>query len=157
MKCPFCGAEDTQVKDSRAGEDGAHIRRRRSCPKCNSRFTTMEYVQMRDLTVVKKDGRRVPFDREKLMRSVLVALRKRNIAPGRIEQMVGRIVLDLEARGENEVRTEEVGALAMERLLELDTVAYIRYASVYRNFTKTEDFKDFVATLLRKHDAKKHP
>lgn len=141
MRCPFCGSEDTQVKDSRPAEDGAAIRRRRSCPACNARFTTFERVQLRELTVLKTDGRRVPFDRDKLLRSVQVALRKRSVDPERIEQEVSKIVRELESLGENEVTSETIGETVMEHLRNLDDVAYVRFASVYRNFREAKDFR----------------
>lgn len=144
MRCPFCQNEDTQVKDSRPTEDGAAIRRRRQCDKCGSRFTTFERVQLRDLVVLKRSGRRVPFDRDKLARSVTIALRKRPIEPDQIEQMVSGIVRKLESQGENEVPSETIGEMVMEALAHLDPVAYVRYASVYRDFRETSDFADFI-------------
>jgi transcriptional repressor NrdR len=147
MRCPYCGAADTQVKDSRPTEDGAAIRRRRACPDCGGRFTTFERVQLRELTVVKRSGRRVPFDRDKLMRSVQVALRKRPVDPERIERMVSGIVRQLESRGELEVPAEEIGLLVMEGLKNLDDVAYVRFASVYRNFREAKDFETIVGEL----------
>ena len=134
MRCPYCGNPDTQVKDSRPSEDNTAIRRRRVCPDCGGRFTTFERVQLRELTVVKKNGRRVPFDRDKLMRSVQVALRKRPVDPERVERMVNGIVRQLESSGESEVPSEAIGRLVMEGLRGLDEVAYVRFASVYRNF-----------------------
>ncbi len=150
MRCPFCGYEDTQVKDSRTSEDGYSIRRRRSCPKCQSRFTTFEHMQMRDLVVVKKNDVRVPFSREKLYKSILLAVSKRDVDGDRIDQIVNSIVRTLEARGEAEIPSFVIGELVMEALLSLDKVAYVRYASVYKNFTKTEDFEEFVAKLIKK-------
>jgi transcriptional repressor NrdR len=147
MRCPYCGAADTQVKDSRPTEDGAAIRRRRSCVECGGRFTTFERVQLRDLTVVKKSGKRVPFDRDKLMRSVQVALRKRPVDPERIERMVSGIVRQLESRGEQEIASQEIGHLVMEALRTLDDVAYVRFASVYRDFREAKDFEAFVGEL----------
>jgi transcriptional repressor NrdR len=144
MRCPFCQNEDTQVKDSRPTEDGAAIRRRRQCDKCGSRFTTFERVQLRDLVVLKRSGRRVPFDRDKLARSVTIALRKRPIEPDQIEQMVSGIVRKLESQGESEVASETIGEMVMEALANLDPVAYVRYASVYRDFRETSDFADFI-------------
>ncbi len=141
MRCPYCGNPDTQVKDSRPSEDNTAIRRRRVCPDCGGRFTTFERVQLRELTVVKRNGRRVPFDRDKLMRSVQVALRKRTVDPDRVERMVNGIVRQLESSGESDVSSETIGRLAMEGLRGLDEVAYVRFASVYRNFRDTEDFK----------------
>ncbi len=141
MRCPSCGSLDTQVKDSRPTEDSAVIRRRRVCLTCNFRFTTFERVQLRELTVIKRNGRRVPFDRDKLMRSVQVALRKRSVDPERIEQEVSKIVRELESMGENEVTSETIGELVMEHLRGLDDVAYVRFASVYRNFREAKDFR----------------
>jgi transcriptional repressor NrdR len=147
MRCPFCGSSNTQVKDSRPTEDNTAIRRRRVCLDCSGRFTTFERVQLRELTVVKKSGRRVPFDRDKLMRSVQVALRKRPVEPERIERMVSGIVRRLESMGENEISSEVVGKLVMEGLRGLDDVAYVRFASVYRNFREAKDFEDLLGQL----------
>jgi transcriptional repressor NrdR len=147
MRCPYCGTADTQVKDSRPAEDDTVIRRRRSCDACGGRFTTFERVQLRELTVVKKSGRRVPFDREKLARSVSVALRKRSVDPERVDRMVNGIVRQLESSGDSEVASEKIGTLVMEGLKNLDEVAYVRFASVYRNFSNTEDFKDVLGEL----------
>ena len=147
MRCPYCGNPDTQVKDSRPSEDNTAIRRRRVCPDCGGRFTTFERVQLRELTVVKRNGRRVPFDRDKLMRSVQVALRKRTVDPDRVERMVNGIVRQLESNGENDVASEAIGQLAMEGLRNLDEVAYVRFASVYKNFTGAEDFKNALGEL----------
>jgi transcriptional repressor NrdR len=147
MRCPFCGSSNTQVKDSRPTEDHTAIRRRRVCLDCSGRFTTFERVQLRELTVVKKSGRRVPFDRDKLMRSVQVALRKRPVEPERIERMVSGIVRRLESMGENEISSEVVGKLVMEGLRGLDDVAYVRFASVYRNFREAKDFEDLLGQL----------
>lgn len=147
MRCPFCGNEDTQVKDSRPTEDNTSIRRRRYCAACGGRFTTFERVQLRELTVVKRSGRRVPFDREKLVRSVQVALRKRPVEPERIEQMVSGLVRQLESRGENDVDAETIGTLVMEGLRVLDDVAYVRFASVYKNFREAKDFEDLLDEL----------
>ena len=147
MRCPFCGNPDTQVKDSRPSEDNTAIRRRRVCPDCGGRFTTFERVQLRELMVLKKSGRRVPFDREKLMRSVQVALRKRSVDPERVERMVNGIVRQLESTGESEVSSEQIGHLVMEGLRGLDTVAYVRFASVYKNFREAKDFEAFVGEL----------
>ena len=141
MRCPFCGNDDTQVKDSRPTEDNSAIRRRRFCPACGSRFTTFERVQLRELTVIKRSGRRVPFDRDKLMRSVQIALRKRPVDPDRVEQTVSKIVRELESLGENEVSSETVGKMVIEHLRGLDDVAYVRFASVYRNFREAKDFQ----------------
>jgi transcriptional repressor NrdR len=147
MRCPFCSNEETQVKDSRSTEDGAAIRRRRFCPDCGGRFTTFERVQLRELMVVKKSGRRVLFDRDKLMRSVQIALRKRPVEPERIEKMVSGIVRQLESLGESEVKSEVVGGMIMEGLKALDDVAYVRFASVYRNFREAKDFENLVGEL----------
>ena len=147
MRCPYCGADDTQVKDSRPTEDSAAIRRRRVCVECGGRFTTFERVQLRDLTVLKKSGRRVPFDRDKLMRSVQVAIRKRPVESERVERMVSSIVRQLESRGEQEIPAEEIGLLVMEGLRNLDDVAYVRFASVYRDFREAKDFEAFVGGL----------
>src|SRR5512144_705219 len=138
MRCPYCGSLDTQVKDSRPTDDASAIRRRRICPDCGGRFTTFERVQLRELMVVKRSGRRVPFDRDKLMRSVQVALRKRSVDPDRVERMVNGIVRQLESSGDSDVPSEQIGRLVMEGLRGLDEVAYVRFASVYRNFKDTE-------------------
>lgn len=147
MRCPFCGCEDTQVKDSRSAEDGSTIRRRRQCSACGGRFTTFERVQLRELVVVKSSGRREPFEREKLLRSVTVALRKREVAPERVEQMVSGIVRELESAGDSEVDSKHIGEMVMERLANLDDVAYVRYASVYKNFREAKDFEQFLDRL----------
>ena len=144
MRCPFCQNEDTQVKDSRPTEDGACIRRRRQCDKCGSRFTTFERVQLRDLIVAKRSGRKVPFDRDKLARSVSIALRKRPIEPDQVEQMISGIVRRLESTGDSEITSEAIGEMVMDALAHLDPVAYVRYASVYRDFRETSDFADFI-------------
>jgi transcriptional repressor NrdR len=147
MRCPFCGNEDTQVKDSRPSEDGAAIRRRRFCPHCGQRFTTIERTQLRELTVIKSDGRRVPFDRDKLARSIRTALNKRPIQEERIERIINGIVRQLEASGESDIPSKQIGELVMDTLKELDPVAYVRFASVYRNFREAKDFEDFVGSL----------
>jgi transcriptional repressor NrdR len=147
MRCPFCGNEDTQVKDSRPTEDNASIRRRRFCTACGQRFTTFERIQLRELAVIKRSGRRVPFDRDKLMRSVQHALRKRPVEPERVERMVNALVRRLESQGESEVPSELIGELVMEMLLSLDKVAYVRFASVYKNFREAKDFETFVGGL----------
>jgi transcriptional repressor NrdR len=144
MRCPFCGELESQVKDSRPSEDGAAIRRRRMCPSCGGRFTTFERVQLRELTIVKRSGRRTPFDREKLVRSISVAMRKRPVEPERVERMVSGIVRQLESLGETEIQSNVVGELLMDALKELDQVAYVRYASVYRDFQETQDFARFL-------------
>lgn len=148
MRCPFCGHEDTQVKDSRPTEDNTAIRRRRFCPNCGARFTTFERVQLRELTVVKKNGQREPFDRDKLARSMMIALRKRPVDPERLERVVNGIVRRLESSGESEIRGEAIGELVMEALATLDQVAYVRFASVYRNFREAKDFEDFITDEL---------
>jgi transcriptional repressor NrdR len=147
MRCPSCGSLDTQVKDSRPTEDSAVIRRRRVCLSCNFRFTTFERVQLRELTVIKRNGRRVPFDRDKLLRSVQIALRKRPVEPERIDQMVSKVVRELESMGESEVSSETIGEIVMEHLRALDDVAYVRFASVYRNFREAKDFEAFLDEL----------
>jgi transcriptional repressor NrdR len=147
MRCPYCQSLDTQVKDSRPAEEGAAIRRRRVCPDCGGRFTTFERVQLRDLVVVKKTGRKVPFDRDKLQRSIDVALRKRNVDPDRIDRAVSGIVRQLESSGETEVQSEDIGKLVMEALKSLDDVAYVRFASVYRNFREAKDFHELLGEL----------
>jgi transcriptional repressor NrdR len=152
MRCPFCGSEDTQVKDSRPVEDGTSIRRRRQCASCGARFTTFERVQLRDLVVVKKDGRRLPFDREKLARSIRIAARKRGIDDDQIERIVNGIVRRLETSGETEVPSTRIGELAMESLAELDQVAYVRFASVYRDFGTARDFQEFIQRLPEPED-----
>ncbi|MGI9483468.1 MAG: transcriptional regulator NrdR [Hyphomicrobiales bacterium] len=147
MRCPYCGNGDTQVKDSRPTEDNTAIRRRRYCADCGGRFTTFERVQLRELTVVKRTGRRVPFDREKLMRSVSIALRKRPVEPERVERMVSGIVRQLESRGESDVKAQTIGKLVMEGLRVLDDVAYVRFASVYKNFREAKDFEELLGEL----------
>ena len=144
MRCPFCGHDETQVKDSRPSEDGAAIRRRRLCPACEGRFTTFERVQLRELTILKRSGRRAPFDRDKLARSLSVALRKRPVEPERVERMISTIVRQLESMGETELPSSTIGELIMKHLKQLDDVAYVRYASVYRDFKETDDFARFL-------------
>ena len=144
MRCPFCGHPESQVKDSRPSEDGTAIRRRRFCPECEGRFTTFERVQLRELTILKRSGRRSPFDREKLLRSISIALRKRPVDPDQLEQIVSRIVRQLESRGETEIASSVIGELVMNGLKSLDEVAYVRYASVYRDFRETQDFARFL-------------
>ena len=144
MRCPYCSHAESQVKDSRPSEDGASIRRRRSCPQCGGRFTTFERVQLRELMIVKKSGRRTPFDREKLERSVAIATRKRPVEPERVDRMISGIVRQLESRGETDIKSEVVGELVMGALKRLDEVAYVRYASVYRDFRETGDFARFL-------------
>jgi transcriptional repressor NrdR len=144
VRCPFCGELESQVKDSRPSEDGAAIRRRRLCPACGGRFTTFERVQLRELTIVKRSGRRAPFDREKLVRSISIALRKRPVDTERVERMVSGIVRQLESLGETELASNVVGEMVMKALKALDEVAYVRYASVYRDFRETQDFARFL-------------
>jgi transcriptional repressor NrdR len=147
MRCPYCGNDDTQVKDSRPTEDSGAIRRRRVCNGCGGRFTTFERVQLRELTVVKKSGRKVPFDREKLARSVYTALRKRSVEPERIERMISGIVRQLESLGDVEVTSDQIGEYVMDGLKGLDDVAFVRFASVYKNFSAADDFRNFLAEL----------
>jgi transcriptional repressor NrdR len=147
MRCPFCGNTETQVKDSRPAEDHVSIRRRRFCPSCGGRFTTYERVQLRDLVVVKKNGKREDFDRDKLERSIRIALQKRPIDPDRIDQMISGIVRRLESTGESDIDSDKVGEIVMDTLARIDTVAYVRFASVYKNFQAADDFNDFVQEL----------
>jgi len=147
MRCPYCGSLDTQVKDSRPTDDASAIRRRRICPDCGGRFTTFERVQLRELFVVKRSGRRVPFDRDKLQRSVEVALRKRPVEPERVERMINGIVRQLESMSDGEVPSEAVGELVMEGLKRLDDVAYVRFASVYKDFREAKDFEEIIGQL----------
>lgn len=147
MRCPYCGSTNTQVKDSRPSEDHSAIRRRRGCADCGGRFTTFERVQLRELTVVKRSGRRVPFDRDKLVRSIQVALRKRAVDPERVERMVSGIVRQLENAGDGDVDSSMVGQLVMEGLKGLDDVAYVRFASVYKDFREARDFETFLGEL----------
>lgn len=150
MRCPFCGQIDTAVKDSRPTEDGAAIRRRRACTACGQRFTTIERVQLRELVVIKSNGRRVPFEREKLARSIRIALRKRPVDEERIERILNGIVRKLEASGETDITSKQIGELVMETLKEVDVVAYVRFASVYRDFREAKDFGTFVGALGEK-------
>jgi transcriptional repressor NrdR len=145
MRCPFCGHIESQVKDSRPSEDGAAIRRRRLCPECGGRFTTFERVQLRELTILKRSGRRTPFERDKLARSISIAIRKRPIDPERVERMISSITRQLESMGETELPSSAVGELVMAQLKALDDVAYVRYASVYRDFRETQDFAQFLS------------
>ena len=144
MRGPFCGHEESQVKDSRPSEDGAAIRRRRMCPSCEGRFTTFERVQLRELTILKRSGRRTPFERDKLARSIAIAMRKRPVEPDRVERMISIIVRQLESLGETELPSSTIGELVMKQLKQLDDVAYVRYASVYRDFRETQDFARFL-------------
>ena len=155
MRCPSCASLDTQVKDSRPTEDSSVIRRRRVCLSCNSRFTTFERVQLRELVVIKRNGRRVPFDRDKLLRSVQIALRKRPVEPERVDQFVSKIVRELESQGESEISSETIGETVMEALRGLDDVAYVRFASVYRNFREAKDFETVLGELSGEDDAPK--
>lgn len=154
MRCPYCGSLDTQVKDSRPTEDSAAIRRRRICPDCGGRFTTFERVQLRELTVIKRSGRRVPFDRDKLARSIEVALRKRPVDAERVERLVSGLVRRLESMGESEIGSETIGELVMESLKQLDDVAYVRFASVYRNFREAKDFEAVLGELDSREDGR---
>lgn len=154
MRCPFCGNPDSQVKDSRPNEEGSAIRRRRACLSCGQRFTTVERVQLRELVVVKQDGRRAIFEREKITRSIRIALRKRPVSEERIEQIVTGIVRQLEASGETEVATTRIGELTMDALKEVDSVGYVRFASVYRDFREARDFSE-ILTLMENSAA--HP
>ena len=147
MRCPFCGNEDTQVKDSRPTEDNSAIRRRRHCSNCGGRFTTFERIQLRELTVVKGNGSREPFDREKLMRSMTIACRKRNVETDRLERLANSIQRQLESSGETEIKAQVIGQLVMEALANIDQVAYVRFASVYRNFREASDFGEFIDQL----------
>jgi len=147
MRCPFCTHEDSQVKDSRPAEDGAAIRRRRQCEACGARFTTFERIQLRELTVLKSEDRREPFERDKLLRSVSIACRKRPIDQARIDKLVSGIQRQLETQGEGEVTTNRIGEMVMEALKGLDSVAYIRFASVYKDFTEARDFEEFAGTV----------
>ncbi|MEE9251348.1 MAG: transcriptional regulator NrdR [Alphaproteobacteria bacterium] len=152
MRCPFCGHDDTQVKDSRPTEENAAIRRRRFCPACGSRWTTFERVYLRDLSVHKKNGQRVPFDRDKLARSIRIAVRKRPIDADQVEQIVNSIQRRLESSGETEIPSSVIGEMVMDVLANLDQVAYVRFASVYRNFREAKDFEDFVGKLSGDRD-----
>ncbi|ALN73605.1 transcriptional regulator NrdR [Aureimonas sp. AU20] len=147
MRCPFCGSQDSQVKDSRPAEDGGAIRRRRVCPDCNGRFTTFERVQLRELMVVKKSGRRVPFERDKLARSVHTAMRKRPVDTERVERLISGIVRQLESSGETDIPSELIGRLVMDALRHFDDVAYVRFASVYRDFREARDFESVIEEL----------
>ena len=144
MRCPFCGHEETQVKDSRPTEDNSSIRRRRQCPACGARFTTFERVQLRELMVIKKDNNRTLFDREKLVRSINISCRKRPVNPDKIELITNSIQRRLESSGETEIPTKVIGELVMDALKELDRVAYLRFASVYKDFQETDDFRKFI-------------
>ena len=147
MRCPYCNDEDTQVKDSRPTEDNSVIRRRRSCTQCGARFTTFERVQLRDLMVKKRDGKKVEFDRDKLARSIMISFRKRPLDDERIEKMITGLVRRLESSGDSEIESSEIGELVMDTLSQIDQVAYVRFASVYRNFREARDFEKFVGGL----------
>ena len=147
MRCPFCGHNDSQVKDSRPTDDNAAIRRRRSCPACSARWTTFERVQLRELTIIKKLDKKEPFDRDKLARSLRIALRKRPVDPDQVERIVNSIQRRLESLGESEVPSKVIGEIVMDVLADLDMVAYVHFASVYRNFREAKDFEDFVGSL----------
>ena len=149
MRCPLCGKDDTQVKDSRASEDGATIRRRRLCTSCGSRFTTFERIQLRDLIVIKRNGKKIQFERDKILKSMLMALRKRQTNDESVDRAINGIVRQLESSGENEIQSKFIGELVMNALAEIDNVAYIRYASVYRNFREASDFGKFVETEIK--------
>ena len=150
MRCPFCSYEDSQVKDSRHTEDNTAIRRRRICDQCGSRFTTFERIQLRDLIVIKSNGQKETFDRDKMFRSLSLALRKRNVDQEKIEKIVNAIVRRLENSGETEIKTNLIGEYIMEALSNLDQVAYVRFASVYKNFREAKDFEDFLGNLDEK-------
>ena len=152
MKCPFCSNDDTQVKDSRSTEDNSAIRRRRFCAACGARFTTFERIQLRELTVVKKSGKKVPFTRDKLERSVQIALRKRPVDSDRVERMLSGIVRRVESLGETEVSSEVIGEIVMEGLQSIDSVAYVRFASVYKNFREAKDFEEFLGVISSSKD-----
>ncbi len=152
MKCPFCSNDDTQVKDSRSTEDNTAIRRRRICPDCGARFTTFERIQLRELTVVKKSGKKAPFDRDKLERSVQIALRKRPVDSDRVDRMLSGIVRRVESLGETEVSSDVIGEIVMEGLQSIDSVAYVRFASVYKNFREAKDFEEFLGVISSNKD-----
>jgi len=152
MKCPFCSNDDTQVKDSRSTEDNSAIRRRRFCAACGARFTTFERIQLRELTVVKKSGKKVPFARDKLERSVQIALRKRPVDTDRIDRMLSGIVRRVESLGETEVSSDVIGEIVMEGLQSIDSVAYVRFASVYKNFREAKDFEEFLGVISSNQD-----
>ena len=147
MKCPFCGCDDTQVKDSRNADDNTAIRRRRECPECGSRFTTFERIQLRELVVVKKNGEKVPFDRDKLEKSIMLSVRKRPVGAERVQKIVNSIQRRLESSGESEIPSREIGEYVMEALSKIDHIAYIRFASVYKDFREVRDFENFVETI----------
>lgn len=152
MRCPFCGHEETQVKDSRPTEDNSAIRRRRECPECGQRFTSFERVQLREMTVLKSGGRRQPFDRDKIIKSMQIALQKRPVELEQIEKAVTDIVRQLESRGDAEIKSDLIGELTMKALINLDVVGYIRYASVYKDFRNSEDFDEFLSSINKLQD-----
>lgn len=152
MRCPFCGNDETQVKDSRPSEDNASIRRRRSCPECGQRFTTFERVQLREMTVLKAGGRKQPFDRDKIIRSMQIALQKRPVEMEKIEKVATGIVRKLESQGEQEIHSKQIGQDVMDALMQLDEVGYIRYASVYKDFRQPEDFNEFLENIRKISD-----
>ena len=152
MKCPFCSNDDTQVKDSRSTEDNSAIRRRRFCAACGARFTTFERIQLRELTVIKKSGKKVPFARDKLERSVQIALRKRPVDSDRVDRMLSGIVRRVESLGETEVTSDVIGEIVMEGLQSIDSVAYVRFASVYKNFREAKDFEEFLGVISSNKD-----
>ena len=157
MRCPFCGNEDTQVKDSRPTEDNSAIRRRRQCQNCGARFTTFERVQLRELTVLKSSGQRQVFDRDKLMRSISIALQKRPIEADRVDQLISGIVRRLESMGESDIQSDKIGEIVMDALARIDTVAYVRFASVYKNFQAADDFEEFVHELRPPEASEEEP
>ncbi|MEM9277808.1 MAG: transcriptional regulator NrdR [Pseudomonadota bacterium] len=152
MRCPYCTHDDTQVKDSRSTEDGSAIRRRRICSACGGRFTTFERIQLRELRVLKKSGKKVLFDRDKLAKSIDTATRKRDIDPDRLEQMISGIVRQLESQGEGDIKSDEIGKLVMEGLKHIDEVAYVRFASVYQDFQEVKDFEGFLSKMGSEED-----
>lgn len=152
MRCPYCTNDDTQVKDSRSTEDGSSIRRRRICSGCGGRFTTFERVQLRELRVAKKSGKKVLFDRDKLAKSIDTATRKRDVDPDKLEQMISGIVRQLESKGEGDIKSDEIGKLVMEGLKHIDEVAYVRFASVYQDFQEARDFKGFLSNMEEDDD-----
>ena len=152
MRCPYCTNDDTQVKDSRSTEDGSSIRRRRICSACGGRFTTFERVQLRELRVAKKSGKKVLFDRDKLAKSIDTATRKRDVDPDKLEQMISGIVRQLESKGEGDIKSDEIGKLVMEGLKHIDEVAYVRFASVYQDFQEAKDFEGFLSNMEEDED-----
>jgi transcriptional repressor NrdR len=157
MRCPYCGFEDTQVKDSRPTEDNAAIRRRRFCSNCNTRFTTTERIHLRDLYVIKKSGVKKPFDQDKITRAIKTALRKRAVSEGEIERLVSKIVAEFESHGDGEIPSSVIGEKILKELSFLDPVAHIRFASVYMDFNTAEDFEKFIQTINNNHEVRKTP